>query len=124
MMLKLNLVGHSLSGEQIIHLKNLAMEGHPLEVCGIVSEHDVIVQYENCSDHPGDSFDAEIDIGDSGIKAIWHSHPGGKEYPSDDDRQFIWWCENHGHHFNHIIVTCTTVNEYEAELIDENTIVA
>ena len=121
--LQLELVAGCLSEHQRKHLRNLALQGMPNEVCGVVYEHDIIVQYQNCSSNPEHSFDAEIDIGDVGVKAIWHSHPSGMDGPSADDLKFIEWCVAHDHNFHHIIVTSNTVNEFKAKLVDKATTV-
>lgn len=68
-------------------LRILALQGMPEEVCGIICPHNIIVQLPNT--FAGDrchGFDMEVDMGNSGhIKAIWHSHPTGPDFPSKDD---------------------------------------
>jgi proteasome lid subunit RPN8/RPN11 len=113
--MKLNAVESCLVPQQQTHLVHLALAGYPREVCGVVFSHDIIVQYRNISPDPEHNYDAEIDMGDNDIKAIWHSHPNGPNTPSDTDLQFIEHCERHGMHFRHIIVTLKGVFEYEAE---------
>lgn len=101
-----------LSPQQQDHLRVLAKQGYPYEVCGVVYEHDIIVQYNNVSPTPEVNFDAEFDIAD-GVKAIWHSHPNGPNMLSDEDVSFIEQCEAQGFHFRHILVTPSEVKEFE-----------
>jgi len=100
-----------LSPQQQDHLRVLAQQGCPNEVCGVVYEHDIIVQYTNVSPTPDKNFDAEIDL--EGVKAIWHSHPNGPSHFSDDDLKFIGHCEAHGFRFRHILVLLDEVKEFE-----------
>lgn len=100
-----------LSSEQQKHLRNLMLQGLPNEVCGVVFEHDIIVQYPNTYDDPEHGFSADIDT--NGAKAIWHSHPSGQSEPSEYDLNFMAQCEAEGYRFRHIIVTVNGVFEYE-----------
>lgn len=98
-------------------LRTLALQGMPYEVCGLVYQHNIIVQYPNisCGDKKH-SFDMEADVADA--KAMWHSHPTGPDMPTKDDMSCIEMLEKMGIHIGHIIVTPSTVHEYEALVID------
>ena len=103
-----------LSKDQQRHLRNLMLQGGDKEVCGVVFEHDIIVQYPNIAPDPEHSFAAEMDI--EGVKAIWHSHPRGPNGPSDKDIKFMVLCEQEGLHWRHIIISPSGVVELEVWL--------
>jgi proteasome lid subunit RPN8/RPN11 len=95
------------------HLRYLAIQGFPYEVCGILHEHNIIHQYPNT--FHGDrrhGFDMEVDIQDCSIRAIWHSHPLGPDGPSDDDFPCIQSLAMHGVHYPWLIVTPKTITAW------------
>jgi proteasome lid subunit RPN8/RPN11 len=98
---------------QIKHdLQNLAADGYPLEVCGLIHHHGIIHQYPNtfCGDkHHG--FDMEVDISND-VKAIWHSHPTGPEGLSDDDIEAMGLFADQGFDFPWIVVTLKGVTAW------------
>ena len=94
-------------------LQNLAFDGYPLEVCGLIHDHNIIHQYPNtfCGDkHHG--FDMEVDIADD-VKAIWHSHPTGPEGLTGDDLECMELLANRGFNYPWIVVTLKTVTAWE-----------
>lgn len=98
-------------------LVNLAVAGMPYEVCGLIYEHDIVVQYPNIScGNKKHSFDMEADICDA--KAMWHSHPLGPDHPSNDDLPCIEHLLRMGINIRHVIVTPKSVQEYTARLVD------
>jgi proteasome lid subunit RPN8/RPN11 len=103
----------SLSDQDVKNLRVMAIQGYPLEVCGAIYSHNIIVQHRNVHPDPEHNYDAEIDIED--VKAIWHSHPQGPITPSDTDIAFMECCVRHGIHIRHIIVTAKEVHEYEVQ---------
>lgn len=54
----------------------------------------------------------EIEIEDSPILAIWHSHPCGPDGVSDNDLSCIQSLAIHGIHYPWIIVTPKTVTAW------------
>jgi proteasome lid subunit RPN8/RPN11 len=111
--MKVNEVPLSLSDQDVTSLRYMAIEGYPLEVCGAIYAHNIIVQHKNVHPQPDHNYDAEIDIAEA--KAIWHSHPKGPAGPSDDDVLFMNHCAQQGLHVHHIIVTTKEVHEYEVQ---------
>lgn len=103
------------------HLRTLMIQGGDKEVCGVIFEHDIIVQYQNISPEPELNFAAEFDIGDRTIKAIWHSHPRGPAAPSAKDIKFMEMCEQEGLRLRHLIVCPEGVLEMEVKLVDTST---
>jgi|SRR4051812_22074602 proteasome lid subunit RPN8/RPN11 len=101
-------------GESVIHdLKTLAIQGYPFEVCGVLHAHNIIHQYANT--FVGDrthGFDMEIDVHDTSIKAIWHSHPNGLARPSNDDIPCMESLARHGYNYPWLIVTPRSVTEW------------
>ena len=97
-------------------LQILAKDGYPYEICGLLHPHGIIHQYENtfCGDHRK-GFDMEVDIPDAQITAIWHSHPGGLERPSDDDVECMKHLVQHGYDFPWIIVTDKSVTAWKLD---------
>jgi proteasome lid subunit RPN8/RPN11 len=107
----------TLSPKTAESLVTLALAGLPYEVCGLIYEHDIVVQYPNIScGNKKHSFDMEADICDA--KAMWHSHPTGPDYPSEDDLPCIETLLNLGIDIRHIVVTPKSVNEFTARLVD------
>lgn len=94
-------------------LKVMAMGGYPNEVCGVIHEHAIIHQYPNtfCGDK-AHGFDMELDLEDSTIRAIWHSHPNGPAEPSTDDLPCMQSLISHGFTYPWLIVTPTLVTEW------------
>lgn len=94
-------------------LKYLAIEGYPLEVCGVLHAHNIVHQYQNtfCGDKAL-GFDMEVDIHDNDIKAVWHSHPGGLISPSRDDIPCMQHLAEHGFVYPWIIVTPKEVTQW------------
>jgi proteasome lid subunit RPN8/RPN11 len=91
----------------------MAIAGYPLEVCGAIYSHGIIVQHKNVHPEPTRNYDAEIDIAEA--KAIWHSHPQGDTKPSENDVLFMTLCAQHGLRIKHFIVTAKEVHEYEVQ---------
>lgn len=61
--------------------------------------------YEYPNTHKGDkrhAFTMDID-GSLPIHAIWHSHPTGPPWPSDEDEAVMRMCYEMGYHWQHII---------------------
>lgn len=95
-------------------LQILAKDGYPYEICGLLHPHGILHQYPNtfCGDQRH-GFDMEIDLPDSHIVAIWHSHPGGTEKPSSDDQECMQHLLDHGFDFPWIIVTDRSVTAWK-----------
>jgi proteasome lid subunit RPN8/RPN11 len=88
------------------HLRHLTIQGFPYEVCGVLHQHNIIHQYPNTFD--GDrrhGFDMEVDVEDSSIIAIWHSHPSGPDGLSDNDLPCVQSLALHGLHYPWLVVT-------------------
>lgn len=66
-------------------------ERYPEEAVGLVMDNDDVVILTNVSSTPEKSFEVDSlelymkTIGLGRIRAVWHSHPGGRITPSDDD---------------------------------------
>lgn len=120
-MIEVNLVFPlTISRDDRLYLQYLAEVAKPFETCGVIHQNGRIVEYSNT--FGGDrrrGFDMEIDLHDTSITTLWHTHPGGLSKPSDDDLPCIKLLLEHGFKFSYAIVTSTNVYEYEAVLIDQ-----
>jgi proteasome lid subunit RPN8/RPN11 len=75
---------------------DLATAGMPREVCGFVTDDWDVIHMTNVSvnPHKGFAMDPEemLDVLVSEARnatGIWHSHPSGRGYPSEEDKTFF-----------------------------------
>lgn len=97
-------------------LRTLAIQGMPEEVCGVVFTHGTILQLPNtfCGDKRH-GFDMEIEMSRTAhIKAIWHSHPTGPDFPSEQDKPSMNRLMEYGFDFPWIIVTPKHITTWRA----------
>lgn len=78
---------HKLSEETIHYLRLFAAQAAPHEGCGIIHIDGSVTRRANVFN--GDrrcNFEMEVEFDfDVPAFAIWHSHPGGRNFPSDSD---------------------------------------
>ena len=93
----------SISSEDQSGILWRACDGYPFEHCGVVWIGGGIYEYPNV--HCGDkrhNFAMDID-NNLPIWAIWHSHPTGPPWPSDEDEKVMGILEEAGYSWPHLI---------------------
>lgn len=100
-------------------LLDKAIEAGPLEACGFILNNETIIECANISSNPTRSFEMSgYDIVNklaghnlSEITGIWHTHPGGTNYPSHTDVHAMNIGAIH-EHWDYYIVTKTEVTQW------------
>ena len=96
---------HVLNEKIQTELRIKAYQNPAFEVCGFITESGLILDVENVSSDPKNSFfmspneQYELMRRHNGhILGIWHTHPSGIPYPSEHDEQGVlygmsseWW---------------------------------
>ena len=83
---------HRLSEETMLVLQIYAEQAAPYEGCGVIHIDGSVTRFANI--FRGDrrrNFEMEVDFNNFDIpaSAIWHSHPGGRDFMSDSDHAGI-----------------------------------
>lgn len=81
--------GYELSSQTIALLRLFSEREYPYEACGIIHADGSVTSLANV--FHGDrrcNFEMEVDF-EAGVPAfaIWHSHPGGRDFLSDSDHK-------------------------------------
>lgn len=79
---------YDLSEQTELALVVFAVQAHPYEGCGIIHVDGSVTRFANIfhGDRRG-NFEMEVDFDffDVPAFAVWHSHPGGRDFMSDTD---------------------------------------
>ena len=79
-------------------------DGAPFECCGLVLVDGGVIQYPNTYD--GDrrhAFSMDVEIDTQAVHAVWHSHPTGPPWPSEDDELVMKTLFEQGFRWPHLI---------------------
>lgn len=112
-------VEHDLPGSITEELVSLAIASEHEEVCGFILDDGSIVSIANVDPNPSKGFEMDKDEmmriikGKKKIHATYHSHPSGREWPSEADGQHMSFLYRQGCPWRYLIVTKNGVFEFE-----------
>jgi len=98
-------------------LTRMAVESPDAEVCGFITEGHHIIPIENVSDSPAYGFEMDqahmmqVIFGEK-IIATYHSHPGGRPWPSVTDSENMGFLYAQGCPWRYLIIVGAGVYEF------------